>query len=314
MLDYWGDRVFKRTAVIFFSILALSACADKETAEETVPYTTVTATETTAVLSETETSETETSETEETTSETEKDTTVSFEMDRNFVFTTDYREAAADEWLNRPMFLGEPENTGAEVYVMLSDDTWEYYDPFWNETRETGEKVIICHDGVTDILSAEWSQRFGDAFELYSGDYDKDGETEIAAVRYDSGGTVCSVSYLTVFDKTDGHYKSCVFDQYGFINENFSADIDNANSRIKFTLNGSEEYAYDTSSFENEAEDVSLGSLIDYTVDSENITAVYGICIYFKGSALPEILDLKLNVNFRDGEFTLSDGQYTEME
>ena len=302
----------------------LSACTANES--ETV---TTTMTSESASVTETETSiETENTTTAETTaaeavSETEAATaseTVteasaeSYEPDRNFEYTENFM-SEEDKYINRPMFLGEPENTGAEVYVMFSDDVWEYYDPFWDETRETDSRVLIRHDGVTDIISAEWVERFREPFKLYSGDYDGDGEAEIAAVRYDTGGTICYVSYLTIFDKIDGHYKSYVFDQYGFISDNFSADIDMNTEKITFKVTGNSDYVYDTSGlFESKAEDISLGNLVDYTVDSDNISVTYGICIHLTESTLPEILNMNLDVNFKDGEFILSNAEYTEME
>lgn len=321
---YRGDSVkrIKNAAAVLCSFI-LSSCAANVQQESMITETTAASSEISIVSAETAEISSVTETVSEIFSETAAETSAEveteeasefYEPDRSFVYDSAYSREY-ESYINRPMFVGEPENTGAEVYVMFTDEEWEYYDAFWEDTLKSNNSILIRHDGITDIIPAVWIERFGEAFKLYSGDYDGDGETEIAAVRYDTGGTMCYVSYLTIFDKVDGHYKSYVFDQYGFISDNFSANVDMNTEKITFKVTGNSDYIYDTAGlFESKAEDISLGSLVDYNVDSDNISVTYGIYIHLTDSALPEILNMNLNVSFKDGEFVLSDAEYTEME
>lgn len=88
--------------------------------------------------------------------------------DKELVF--DEEKIMMDEYLNRPMFLAQPEGSAAEIYLMRSDSEWESDGGIMSD-----EYVIIRQDGIDDIIPAVWTGR-GGAFTVYAGDYDGDGE------------------------------------------------------------------------------------------------------------------------------------------
>ena len=316
------DLVKKAAAVVLISLM-MSSCAESGqrefTVTETVSESSVVSAYTEPITAEeiTETAE-ERTETETESAEFE-DEAVSekYEFDRSFVYDSLYCQDS-ELYINKPMFVGEPENTDAEVYVMFTDDIWVHYDAFWGDTFESDNIVIIRHGDVTDIIPAVWIERFGEAFKLYSGDYDGDGEIEIAAVRYDTGGTMCMINELTVFKKTDGHYKSFVLDysqHSDIMSDEFTAYIDDQKGRITFKMHDTE-FVYDISErFPNGAAMAGFLDYIDYTVMGNDITVTYDVFIKQSDDFMPEpCLNVVHRVEFKDGEFILSDAQFIEME
>ena len=67
-------------------------------------------------------------------------------LDRSVSFDKD--KTRDEEYINRPMFLGQPERAEEVVYVICSDQEWE------NNGEIADEYVIISHDGVEDIMPA----------------------------------------------------------------------------------------------------------------------------------------------------------------
>lgn len=322
----------KKLSAAVLCCVMLSSCFQEETENIPVINTAETIVETTdaSSLTETESIESTAQKSDETVTEAEivtsSETIVeteqtadpeTYEFDRSFVYDSAYSHEY-ESYLNRPMFVGEPENTGAEVYVMFTDEEWEHYDAFWEEPFKSNNSIVIRHDGVTDVIPALWIERFGEAFKLHSGDYDGDGETEIAAVRYDTGGTMCMINELSVLKKTDGHYKSHVLD-YGrhaeIMSDGLEVNIDDENNEIVFRIYDTE-FSYDTSElFADGAGGVDLGSYVDNIVIGDEITVAYGVFIKHKENNFPEYcLNLVLDVDFKDGEFVLSDPRFVEVE
>lgn len=296
---------FKKISAVGLSFFMLSACSAGE--NETV---TTTMTSESAAVTETETSiETESTTTAETTTaDTVSETTVetvaeasaeSYVPDRNFEYTENFM-SQEDKYINRPMFLGEPDNTGAEVYVKFTgDDAEDNY-------------VIIKHDGGCDEIQTVWMGRWCLPPQLFSGDYDGDGENEIATVRYAAGGTLCRIFELTVFDKENGHYNCYFLNDYEFVENNVSWNINNETDEVTFSVCG-EEYIYDISEkFPDGVNEIFMGNLNDYTIIDNEIFLSCGVCVE-NINGVPEYgFDIKFDVEYADGVFELSAPQFIE--
>ena len=227
-----------------------------------------------------------------------------YPIDPEIVFSNEcYKD---DSYINKPMFIGSPEGSEANVYVMLADesDKWEYYEEAFGETFSSREYVLIEYDGTVDIMPCKWVERFGDPFTVYAGDFDGDGETELASVRYSIGGTFCIIDELSVFKRIDGHYQCFTLDNnkvFGLI----SYEINDESKTVEFTIKNSDaSFVLDISSMENFNE-IAYGDVIWYYVEGDRITLEIAI---FAVEFMPyDSVRLTMTVNFSDGEFTCSE-------
>ena len=293
---------FKKISAVGLSFFMLSACS----AWENENVTTIVTSES-AVATETETTTETITTAETTTADTVSEITTetfaaSSELDRSFEFNENFM-SEEDKYINRPMFLGEPENTGAEVYVKFTGDDIE------------DNYVIIKHDGVCTEFQTPWMGRWCQPPQLFSGDYDGDGENEIAAVRYSAGGTMCRIHDLTVFDKTDGGYSCAEYDLSDFIMEKLTWEIKNDTSEIIFSLDGTE-LVYDTSEhFTQNITGVWLGDVIDFTVIGDDITAEYGVFVETEGNFIPDYyFNIAVDIELDDGLYVMSEPRLTDVE
>lgn len=319
-------KYFSCLMAVLITVLCFSGCqqnSDMSQAEQTssevqqesdAAEQTVETSETSeTTLSETETEIPEEADDEEIADEDEEEneeTDIAYELDPNTVFTKDFFDN--DSYINQPMFVSSPEGSEANVYVMLADESkqWECYDYMFSESYYTTQYVIIEHDGVADKIPCRWAERFQDPFTVYSGDYDGDGEKEIASARYSTGGTLCCIYELSIFKIIDGHYQCFTIDNMDILDEYVSYEIDNENHRIEFTIKDAESsFIMDTSEyFDGEVKGVRYGDAVRYFVDGDDITMNSYLFLKVSDLVMP-FSDLMLNmkVHFSDGEFTCSD-------
>lgn len=240
---------------------------------------------------------------EELGAEAEPEETVSSALDPKIVFTKDCYDN--DSYINLPMFLSQPEGSDAKVYVMIADDSrqWDYYEYVLGESYTTSEYVIIEHDGIFDEIPCQWIERFQDPFTVYAADYDGDGKTELAAIRYSVGGTFCAVYELYIFKLVDGHYQCFTADNNSMTDYIFY-QIDDGGKNIEFTVKDSDaSFKMDISSLEN-FNGVEYGSVVEYFAEGNKLKVKITI---FAVEFMPsDSLELTMNVNFSNGEFTCS--------
>lgn len=315
----------KITACLACAALICGMCGcnggeDKSSANgETETVTTVTeASETaseTSVTTEAKT-ETETSETTETT-ETTKSTEVLTVSPSGYLLDPNVTLGEENGWYfpeKQPCLIGEPLE-GVRFYGLNGGEELSYtYDqPAWGED-EYDQYIIIEHDGVADEFAGLWTERFGNAMSLYSGDFDGDGETEIASVRYSIGGTFCSVMELAVYKLNEGHYERFMFNTQDFNDKYISVDIDSENKVLtvsakgfdqKFTYDFSEDAPPEMTDFE-----VDLVQLNGFVVDGSEIT--YIATPIFCGYGPVTFVNICFKLNFSDGEFTCSGVEFIE--
>lgn len=96
----------------------------------------------------------------------------------------------------RNYVIAEPENSGITVYGMYGTDN-----------------VIIEQDGVTDVFRQTWYCGRGEAPEAYWGDYDSDGENELAVIYDMCGEGDVKPDVLALYKKgADGHFAEYKFE------------------------------------------------------------------------------------------------------
>lgn len=308
----------KITACLACAALVCGMCGcsggeDKSSADdETETVTTVTEASGTA----SETSVTTEAKTEKETSEATKNTeglTVSpsgYVLDPNV--TLGEHEYAYLFPENQPCFIDETAE-GVRVYGVNTDTEREfhYLNPF-EEHFSTTDCVVLEHDGIADEFAGCWSERFGTAMLVYSDDFDGDGEKEIATVRYDTGGTFCRVMELVVYKLNEGHYERFVFDEYEFIEEYITAEVDSENYIVNFSAKGSDKtFSYDFSEdFPDGGCDVIFGIINDFVIDGGEITYIATPHLSARGICTKVSISFKLK--FSDGIFTCSDVEFIE--
>lgn len=253
------------------------------------------------------------SEIEDTTSETGSEEAVTYVLDPEITFTLDIYSGG---YTNQPLFIGSPEGSGANVYVMTGDESkkWTYHSTLFSDVVDISEYVIIEHDGIIDELPCNWGQRFGGPFSIYSGDYDGDGENEIAALRYATGGTFLCVYELMIFKMIDGHYQQFLLDNMDMLKKYTSYEIDKENNTVKFMVND-----YDTSiTVDIDAPEyfngVRYGNDLRFSVDEDKITVNIDMFLVMREIMLNGIAELTMTVNFADGEFSCSEPVFEILE
>lgn len=213
---------------------------------------------------------------------------------------------------NQPCFIDETDE-GVRVYGVNTDTEREfhYLNPF-EEHFSTTDCIVLEHDGIADEFAGYWSERFGTAMSVYSDDFDGDGEKEIAAVRYHTGGSSCRVMELVLYKLNEGHYERFVFDEYEFIEEYITAEVDSENYIVNFSVKGSDKtFSYDFSEdFPDGGCDVIFGIINDFVIDGGEITYIATPHLSARGICTKVSISFKLK--FSDGVFTCSDVEFTE--
>ncbi len=227
--------------------------------------------------------------------------------DKGLVF--DEEKIMTDEYLNRPMFLAQPEGSAAEIYLMRSDSDWESDGGIMSD-----EYVIIRQDGIDDIIPAVWTGRSGGAFTVYAGDYDGDGEQELAAVRYAEGGTFCMIMELAIYKRVDGHYHRYGFDNDLIMDEIVQWNYDKADHNLSVSAAGFDRiFSVDTAEMSESGEvSISGGQAVRFTVDGCKIKLDAGLHIVPKGQKIPaDTITLSMEIHFSGGEFSWSEPGFT---
>lgn len=216
----------------------------------------------------------------------------------------------------QPCLIGEPVE-GVRFYGVNGgkERAYTYTQPLFGES-EYDQYTIIEHDGTADEFACLWTERFGSAMTLYPADFDGDGETEIASVRYGVGGTWCSIMELAVYKIKDGHYERFGFDLQAFNDEYITVDIDSEERVLTLSANGFDKtFTYDFSEIvppEMTEFEVNLVQINDFAFDGGEIT--YIVTPLLSGYIPEMFADVWLKLKFSDGVFTCSDVEFTKNE
>lgn len=269
----------------------------------------------TGVTAAAESSVSETSQTEETPASEEK-LTVS---PSGYLLDPEITLGGGNGWdfpEKQPCLIGEPVE-GVRFYGVNGGEerAYTYTQPLFGES-EYDQYTIIEHDGIADEFACLWTERFGSAMSLYYADFDGDGETEIASLRYGVGGTWCSIMELAVYKIKDGHYERFGFDLQAFNDEYITVDIDSEERVLTLSANGFDKtFAYDFSEVvppEMTEFEVNLVQINDFAFDGSEIT--YIVTPLLGGYAPEMFADIWLKLKFSDGVFTCSDVEFTKNE
>lgn len=310
--------------------LTLTACSDTSTAEvsdlsditESSTVLTTTAEKTTTTIAELTT----VSETSETASETSVTTEVETIKNENgltvspsgYVLDPNVSLGGENGWdfpEKQPCFIGEPVE-GVRFYGINGGEELSYtYDQPTLGECEYDQYIIIEHDGIADEFAGLWADRFGEATSLYSADFDGDGETEIASVRYSIGGMFCCVMELVLYKPNGWHYERFMFNTQDFNDKYISVDIDSENKVLTVSANGFDKsFAYDFSeSVPTDTEcSVNMIEVNDFIFDGGEITYIVTPLIG-NGNGLPETpVDICFKLKFSNGGFTCTDVEFIE--
>lgn len=224
-----------------------------------------------------------------------------YKLDINFVYDQDC--LINNEYLNRPMFVSQPKGSEARVYVMRSDREWS------NKSYITDQYVIIEHGGIIDEIPCEWMERFRVPFEVYAGDYDGDGENELATVRYALGGTYCRIEQLAIYKRADGHYRCYVFDHEEMLKNTVQWECDAEDRTLTVNTAGYDaELVADTTAFAASGEaSIYGGQVVWYAIQGNEIIMEAELFVSVPEHSLPaESVILNMDIGFSDGEFICS--------
>lgn len=216
----------------------------------------------------------------------------------------------------QPCLIGEPAEEVRFYGVNGGEErVYNYTQPLFGES-EYDQYTIIEHDGTADEFACLWTERFGSAMSLYPADFDGDGETEIASVRYSIGGTWCSIMELAVYKINDGHYERFGFDLQAFNDEYIIVDIDDEERILTLSANGFDKtFTYDFSEIvppEMTEFEVHLVQINDFVLDGGEIT--YIVTPLLSGYAPETFADIRLKLKFSDGVFTCSGVEFSKNE
>lgn len=224
-------------------------------------------------------------------------------LDRSLVFEENYNAYwdNINEQIGRPRLVSMLDD--ADVYVMAVQkaEVEEGTDPLeWY--------VIISHNGVVDEITADWATRFGDVFDIYQGDYDNDGENEIATIRYVAGGTLCRIEELSVYKNIDGHYQRFSMSHDTMLDEHIEYTVDNDNHRLTVNFKGTDvTYEMDTAElFPNGIESLYWYNVVTHTAENNTLTTTAQIFIQNDKNYPDTNLHLTVDVDFENGEFAFS--------
>ncbi|MCM1381111.1 MAG: hypothetical protein NC085_09675 [Muribaculaceae bacterium] len=296
----------------------LTACGAEKPSAEIETTTAAAVTETSETVSETEvTTETTTTATVAETAETsasEENLTVS---PSGYVLDPGVTLGEENAWNfpeGKPCLIGEPAD-GVRFYGVNGGEEKEYtyYTPNFGES-EYDQYVIIEHDGTAEEFPCPWSERFGTAMFVYSGDFDGDGETEIATHRYATGGTFCSVDELVLYKLADGRYRQFVFSPTEFNDEYINLEIDSENKSLTISVKGFEEtFTYDFSGAvppEMTEYEVDMLSINEFEFDGGKIT--YKIYPLLQSYTPIEFAEIRFGLDLSEGKFICTDVEFAE--
>ena len=212
------------------------------------------------------------------------------------------------QWVDRQTYIGK-------AMLVSSFDDADVFVIDKGEESLNPAHIIIRHDGIVDEIQHEWRTRFGNAFDVYQGDYDNDGEMEIVSICYVAGGTMCSVDELAVYKKIDGHYQRFAMAQDAMLDEYIEPVIDNENHTLAVNIKGSDvSYKMNTSEMYPDGVDgLTWGMVTNHTAEGNSLSTK--ACLFIEsGKGFPDTdLYVTMKVNFENGEFTFSDPVFEYM-
>lgn len=210
------------------------------------------------------------------------------------------------------------EESGAvpyKSYVIAETDGIVIY------AMENTDNVIITHDGVTDIFREQgWRTPRRIMPRAACGDYDGDGEKELAVSYYVGSGTGISVDQLVIYKKgEDGHFTAHKFESpENILNEKLTVEVDEENTSVTFNFDGKsvthnygEEFEWIKEIFSKQEEaKFYFGDIISYSFEGNKITMTSPAGLLTRFYAVGVAAD----VEYKDGEFTLTNFVIAEEE
>ena len=269
---------------------------------ETVPTVTE-ASETTS-----ETSVTTEAKTETETTETTKSTEVLTVSPSVYILDPNVTLGEENGWYfteDQPCLIGEPLE-GVRLYGVNAGEERYYTE------GEYDQYIIVEHDGIADEFEGFWAERFGTAMSVYSGDFDDDGEEEIATSRYSAGGTACAVNELAIYKIKDGHYQRFLFDENSFIDKYLTSEVDTENQLVSFSIESlGKTFSYDFSkNLPNGGCVVVFGFINKFEFDGGDI--IYTATPHLSGSGVCTNVSISFRLKFSDGDFICTDAEFSE--
>lgn len=183
------------------------------------------------------------------------------------------------------------------------------------------DNIIIEHDGVADIFRGQgWLTPRRILPRAACGDFDGDGEKELAVSYYIGSGTGISVDQLVIYEKgEDGHFTEHKFESpENILNEKLTAEYDEENTSVTFNFDGQSvthdygegfQWIKEILSADSDAE-FGFGSIISYSFDGDKIVLTSSAGLYTQFYAVGVTAD----VEYADGKFTLTNFELTAEE
>lgn len=167
--------------------------------------------------------------------------------------------------------------------------------------------VVLKHGDKIQVLDWTFMTPRFILPQLSTGDFDNDGDTEIACILDIASGTSVSVQELHILElMDDGSYKDNVFNANDYINQieelvKYTADSD----KITFNINGKETAFQFSDIMENGVfEKINYGSTVEYAID-DKIHIYVPIEFFFKDTVSPQYLPVFEAEVLYDNGFTL---------
>lgn len=218
-------------------------------------------------------------------------------------------EAARDENelsedINYPLFFNG-EQDGIRMYSYINDDD---------------NLVIFEHDGTVDVFDKTWLNPRLIFPEMYTGDFDRDGEKELAVIYCGGTGTGISISDLVIYKiGADGHYRAYEADSesltaafrriievqtdYESMTIRYSMDLEDKGSLIvSGSISDYEDLFLNGYPDGVTAEDISFDSITEYSIEGDNIRLYVspGLMTLYYG--FPTVT---ADIIFSEGDFSL---------
>lgn len=206
---------------------------------------------------------------------------------------------------NTPALLWESEDGGTAAFGMYIDEKEPY--------------IFIEHDGVTDAFEQDWLTPRSIEPRFKYGDFDSDGADELAAIYYVGSGTGVSVEELVIYEKgEDGHFTGHKFESpENILNEKLTVEIDKENTSAAFNFDGQSVTHNYGEGFEfveeilSKGEEFHFGDIVSYSFNDDGSIALassLGLQTLFYAA------DVTADVEYRDGNFTLTNFEFAEKE
>lgn len=223
--------------------------------------------------------------------------------------------ALADLQLDPSAKYEKSEPVPYKNYVIAETDGIVIY------AMEDTDNIIIAHDGITDIFREQgWLTPRRIMPRAACGDYDGDGEKDLAVSYYIGSGTGISVDQLVIYKKgEDGHFTAHKFESpESVLNEKLTVEYDEENTSVTFNFDGQsvthnygEEFQWIKEILTKQEEtEFRFGDIVSYSFEGDKITITSSAGLLTRFYAV----GITADVEYGDGKFTLTNFKLAEEE